>query len=79
MGEGKMKRQIIIPVLLLIFNSSAFANGVSVREVSGNTIIPVQQNNVRMVNETVRVKNERVTATFTFENISHKWVKPILS
>ncbi len=69
---------IILPLSLLTFSicltPPALADGVSVREVSGHTIIPVQQNNVRMANETVRVKNDRVTASFTFENITDKQV-----
>ena len=72
--------QLIITFLFLLACLIAypapcsFADGVSVREVSGNTIIPFQQNNIRMANETVWVRNERVTATFTFENVTDQQV-----
>jgi YARHG domain len=73
-----MKRTITLLVLLacwMIFSASAvLADGVTVYEVSGKTIIPVQENNIRMANETVRVKDEKVTATFTFKNVTDKQV-----
>lgn len=59
----------------LIFSASAvLANGVAVYPVSGKTIIPVQENNIRMANETVWVKDDNVTATFIFTNITDKQV-----
>jgi len=74
-----MKRISILLVLLaclMTFSASAaLADGVAVSEVSGKTIIPVQENNIRMVNETVWVKDEKVTATFTFENVTGKRVE----
>jgi YARHG domain len=69
-----MKRTITFLVLLaslMIFSASAaLADGVTISEVSGQTVIPVQENNIRMVNETVRATSETVTATFTFENVT---------
>ncbi len=74
-----MKRMSILLVLLaclLAFSASAvLADGVSYREVSGQTIIPVQENKIRMANETVWATSEKVTATFTFENVTDKQVE----
>lgn len=51
----------------------AVANGVGVAEVPGNTVVPIQQDDVRMVKEVVKVnEGGEVTATFTFENRSSK-------
>jgi len=66
---------VLLVCLMAFAASAAFADGVSVSEVSGKTIIPVQENNIRMVNETVWVKDEKVTATFTFENVKDKRVE----
>ncbi len=79
-----MKRKTTLLVLLtclMIFSASpALADGVSVREVSGQTIIPVQENKIRMANETVWVwaVSDKVEATFTFENVTDKRVEIIM-
>ncbi len=61
---------MVVPSLAV---NNAFADGVAVMEVPGNTVIPIQQDEVRMVKEVVRVNEEdEVTATFTFENRTPK-------
>jgi hypothetical protein len=73
-----MKRKTTLLVLLtclMIFSASAaLADGVTISEMPGQTVIPVQDNNIRMVNETVRATSQKVTATFTFENVTDKEV-----
>ena len=64
---------------LLVFSVHAFADGVMVIEKPGDTVIPVQQNNVKMVKETVKITPDwndkyKVDAVFTFENTTGKTI-----
>ena len=59
-------------ILFLSFNS-VYSDVVEVSEVSGNTIIPIQQNDIRMLKEVVKVnKTGMVDALFTLENTTDK-------
>ena len=64
---------LILMAVLSLGVNHARANGVAVTEVPGNTVIPIQQDDIRMVKEVVRVNDkDEVTATFTFENRTSK-------
>lgn len=68
---------VLLASLMIFSASAALADGVAVTEVSGQTIIPVQENKIRMANETVWVwaVSDKVEATFTFENVTDKRVE----
>ena len=59
-------------VLLLTFNY-AYADVVEITEVPGNTVIPIRQNDIRMLKEVVKVNaTGMVDALFTLENTTDK-------
>ena len=63
----------ILPVIitLTLLTSSVWADGVSVNLIEGNTVIPIQNNNIRMLSEVVKISEDaKVTADFVFENLS---------
>lgn len=66
---------VLLACVMAFSASAALADGVSYREVSGQTIIPVQENKIRMANETIWATSEKVTAIFTFENVTDKRVE----
>jgi hypothetical protein len=68
---------LLIITLFCLSLPTAWADGVEVSVVKGNTVIPVQNDNIRMLSEEVRMfSNEkkddivRVNANFIFENQS---------
>jgi hypothetical protein len=78
--KGAMTKIAISMGLLFLLTANVWADGVEVSSIDGNTVIPVQNNKVRMVSEEVTmmpagVENDgaesvRVDAIFTFENLS---------
>jgi hypothetical protein len=73
--EGMMKKIFYLLVLLSLVVSSAGADGVAVELIAGNTVVPVQNDNIRMVSEEVRISDDtKVVADFTFENLSENQV-----
>ena len=64
----------------LLFSSISLANGVGVNLLEGNTVVPVENTDVRMVSEEVIISSSShadasVTANFVFQNLSDKPVK----
>jgi len=69
-------------IVLVFLIADAWADGVEVEVIKGNTVIPVQNHNVRMLSEEVKMlpaekQNEinesvQVNANFLFENLSDK-------
>jgi len=74
--QGFMTKNLlmIIAVFILVLSFHyASADVVDVLEVPGNTIIPIQQNDVRMLKEVVEVKKTGIVdAIFTLENTTNK-------
>lgn len=58
---------VIIVFLMKIFELNVFA-GVYTGEIPGNTIIPIQENHVRLIKETIKIKDDVVNGLFTFKN-----------
>jgi hypothetical protein len=57
----------------LVLLSNVWADGVEVDLIEGGTVIPVQNDNIRMVSEEVRMFGDiKVIANFVFENLSNK-------
>lgn len=65
--------------LLLFITATVWADGVEVSSTDGNTVIPVQNNKIRMVSEEVAMvpantkgitEDVKVNATFLFENLT---------
>jgi hypothetical protein len=79
-----MKKLLFIAVMLLLLVGTVWADGVEVEVVKGNTVIPVQNNKVRMVSEEVTMvpaedQNEinnvvKVNAKFVFENLTDQQI-----
>ncbi|MHB8880944.1 MAG: hypothetical protein ACYC69_05455 [Thermodesulfovibrionales bacterium] len=68
---------IISTAILFLAVSRASANGVAISEIPGNTVIPIQHSEIRMLREKVTIIDEdyvAVTASFIFENTSSKKV-----
>lgn len=66
---------VAIVFIINIFSSLAFANGVAIQLIPGNTVIPVQQDDIRLIKEVVNVENaSTVNAVFAFENTTQKEV-----
>lgn len=63
---------LLLSFLFLIVARSAYGDGVAVFELPGNTVFPVEQNDIRMVKEVVTVDDDEVKAVFTFENTTSK-------
>jgi len=58
-------------IIFLVFTSNAFA-GVTYHEIPGNSIIPLEQVEIRLVEETIKVDDEKAFVSMTFENLSDK-------
>lgn len=58
---------IISIVVLKILELNVFA-GVYMGEIPGNTIIPIQENNVRLIKEIIKIRDDEVNGLFTFKN-----------
>lgn len=68
-----MKRIILTLIMSLVLLSNVWADGVEVDLIEGGTVIPVQNDNIRMVSEEVRMFGDvKVIANFVFENLSNK-------
>ena len=50
-----MNKNIITMFLLIFITSTVWADGVEVSLIEGNTVVPVQNNNIQMVSEEVRI------------------------
>lgn len=60
---------ILTTIIFMMISGNLFANGVDVMEVPGNTVIPIQNENVRMIKEIVTFnEDDEVKAIFTFKN-----------
>ena len=66
-----MKRIILTLIMSLVLLSNVWADGVAVELIEGNTVVPVQNDNIRMVSEEVHVSEDtKIVADFIFENSS---------
>jgi hypothetical protein len=71
--ENFMKSIILTLIMSLVLLSNVWADGVEVDLIEGGTVIPVQNDNIRMVSEEVRMFGDiKVIANFVFENLSNK-------
>jgi hypothetical protein len=62
---------LVILFIIKIFESNIFA-GVYLNEIPGNTVIPIQQHDIKLIKEITKVEDNVVEAIFTFENASEK-------
>ena len=68
--------RITVVIMIVVLNTIyAYADGVMVIEVPGGTVIPAQQNEIRMLKEIVKVGYEKVDAIFTFSNTTNKQIR----
>lgn len=66
-----MLRWIVLSIIFWGMSPTmAFGNGVAIEETPGNTVIPVQHHEIRLLKEVVTVKGQQVIAVFTYENLS---------
>jgi len=78
---------MLISLAILLLVNNAFANGMAVSEIPGNSVIPIEQSEIRLLKEKVTIIPTKkgtiidnsdsafdVTAIFLFENTSSKKV-----
>jgi len=77
--KGTMNKIATVIALLFFITATVWADGVEVSSTDGNTVIPVQNNKIRMVSEEVTMvpantkgitEDVKVNATFLFENLT---------
>lgn len=62
---------VIIFIAVVLTSAMVFA-GETYEEIPGNTVIPIQQNDIRLEKEVVRVDDDVVKAIFAFENTASR-------
>lgn len=77
--QKAIKYFIILSLLTFGYSANLLADGVMIIEKPGNTVIPVKQNKVRMVKETVKITPDnfvkyKVDAVFSFENTTDRTI-----